>query len=175
MRCMNKPALTLAFCLGAASLAAHAQTNDTATPPAATAQRPNGDYWRLLASPYTVHFSNEDEHEYVYMLGLERQRGDGWIWGGSYFSNSFGQPSGYLYLGQRITHFSRFDKLFAKWTVGILYGYKEPYEDKVLLNYNGFSPGGTLSLGWQFTREFSMQVNLLGTSGMMLQLSIDLR
>ena len=37
-----------------------------------------------------------------YAVALEWQRHDDWLWGGSYFTNSFGQPSGYLYLGQRI-------------------------------------------------------------------------
>jgi hypothetical protein len=138
---------------------------------------PAEDFWRVIASPYTVHFHspNEDEHESVYMLGIERQFKSGWLVGGTYFSNSFGQPSGYFYAGEKITNFSRFDKLFAYWTAGIIYGYKDPYEDKVPLNYKGFSPGIVLALGWQFTREFSMQANLLGTAGLMVQFSYDLR
>ena len=96
------------------------------------------------------------------MIGLERQRSDGWVWGGIYFSNSFGQPSGYVYVGEKVIQFSRWDKLFFQWTAGVLYGYKYPYEDKVPFNYNGFSPGAMVSLGWQFTREFSMQANCAG-------------
>ena len=42
-------------------------------------------------------------------------------------------------------------------------------------NYKGFSPGATVSLGWQFTREFSVQAIALGTAGLMFQLAIDLR
>ena len=95
--------------------------------------------------------------------------------GRNVFSNSFGQPSGYLYFGQHYADLFSVDKLFAQWTVGLLYGYKDPYEDKVPFNHNGFSPGAVLSVGWQFTREFSMQANLLGTAGMMLQMSIDFR
>jgi hypothetical protein len=136
-----------------------------------------GDYWRLMGSPYTVHYhkDNEGEHEPVYMIGLERQRSDGWVWGGVYFSNSFGQPSGYVYVGEKVIGFSRWDKLFFQWTAGVMYGYKEPYEDKVPFNYKGFSPGATVSLGWQFTREFSMQAITLGTAGMMFQAAWDFR
>ena len=103
----------------------------------------SGDYWRLMGSPYTVHFhkDNDGEHEPIYMIGLERQRNDGWLWGGVYFSNSFGQPSAYVYVGEKVINFSRWDKLFFQWTAGVLYGYKEPYEDKVPFNYKGFSPG----------------------------------
>ena len=113
----------------------------------------SGDHWRLMGSPYTVHYhkDNEGEHQPVYMIGLERQRSDGWVWGGIYFSNSFGQPSGYAYVGEKVTQFSRWDKLFVQWTAGVLYGYKYPYEDKVPFNVNGFSPGATVGLGWQFT------------------------
>ncbi len=133
-------------------------------------------FWRLMGSPYTLHYHSDDngDHEPIYMIGLERQRLDGWVWGGTYFSNSFGQPSGYVYLGEKITHFSRWDPLFVQWTAGILYGYKYPYEDKVPFNHNGFSPGATLSLGWQFTREFSAQAIFLGSAGIMFQVAIDL-
>jgi hypothetical protein len=67
------------------------------------------------------------------------------------------------------------EPLFAQWSVGLLYGYKDPYEDKVPFNTNGFSPGAVLSLGWRFTREFSTQLNFLGTAALQFQLSIDFR
>ena len=169
------PHPTVALLLAVSSLglthAAWAQDKPAEVPP------PAADYWRLTASPYTAHFhkDNDGEHEPIYMIGLERQFRSGWLVGGTYFSNSFGQPSAFVYVGERINNFTRFDKLFAQWTAGILYGYKEPYEDKVPFNYKGFSPGVVVALGWQFTREFSVQANLLGTAGMMFQLSIDLR
>ncbi len=171
MRFAHVSALVLAFVLGAAPGAALAQAD---APGAGDA---GGDYWRLMASPYTVHYhkDNEGEHEPVYMIGLERQRNDGWVWGGTYFSNSFGQPSGYVYVGEKVIGFSRWDKLFFQWTAGVMYGYKEPYEDKVPFNYKGFSPGATVSLGWQFTRQFSMQAITLGAAGMMFQFAYDLR
>lgn len=132
------------------------------------------DHWRLTLSPYTYHYTHKPEHEPIYMLGLERQRSDGWVWGGAYFSNSFGQSSGFAYLGKRYANFSGYDRLFAQWSVGVLYGYKPPYENEVPLNVNGFSPGAVLSLGWQFTPEYSVQLNEVGTAGIMVQLSIDL-
>ena len=57
--------------------------------PAAT-EAASGDYWRLMASPYTVHYHQDDngDHRPVYMFGLERQLSSGWVWGGTYFSNS---------------------------------------------------------------------------------------
>jgi hypothetical protein len=159
--------------LGSGHVPAAAQDNKPAA--AADAAAPSGDYWRLIGSPYTVHYGTDPEHEAVYMIGLERQRNDGWVFGATYFSNSFGQPSAYVYVGEKVINFSRWDKLFFQWTAGIIYGYKYPYEDKVPFNVNGFSPGVTVGLGWQFTREFSVQAIALGTAGMMFQFGIDFR
>lgn len=174
MRLIHASALLIPLTLAAAPLAVSAQTDKPETSSSSEAAD-SGDYWRLMASPYTIHYGYDPEHEPVYMIGLERQRSDGWVWGGTYFSNSFGQPSGYVYVGEKVIGFSPWDKLFFQWTAGVMYGYKEPYEDKVPFNVNGFSPGVTASLGWQFTREFSVQAIALGTAGLMFQLAIDLR
>ena len=135
---------------------------------------PPGNFWRLMASPYTYHYSRDPAHRPVRMIGLERQRTDGLVWGGTYFSNSFGQPSVYVYGGERLSHWSDYDQLFAQWTAGVLYGYKGEYKDKVPLNHNGVSPGLVLSVGWQFTPAYSAQLNVLGNSALMFQVSMDL-
>jgi len=140
-----------------------------------TAAAPSGDIWRVMASPYTYHFSRDSNHRHVYMLGLEKQDADAIIFGGSLFQNSFGQPSAYLYAGKRYDGLTRFDPLFVQVTAGLLYGYKAPYEKKVPLNYKGFSPGAVLSVGWQFTPMISTQVNFLGNSALMFQVSADFR
>lgn len=166
---------SLSICLCAALLApavTWAQNAASATQPAAEAA---GPIWRVMASPYTYHWSRDPDHRDVYMIGLERQGVDKVVWGGSYFRNSFGQPSGYLYGGKRYDNIFSQDKLFAQWTVGLLYGYKPPYDHKVPLNHNGFSPGAVFSLGWQFSPTYSAQVNVLGNSALMFQVSADFR
>lgn len=130
-------------------------------------------HWRLVVSPYSLHFSPSDEHKPVWAIGVERQAQSGWLWGGSYFSNSFGQDSGYVYLGKRYPGLFDRPQLFAQWSAGVLYGYKGQYKDKVPFNHGGFSPGVLLSLGWAFNKQTAAQVNLLGNSGLMLQLSYD--
>ena len=193
MRVISSQALLLALPLAVLPVVSSAQASSSdpadrtettgasdkpaaADKPAAT-EAASGDYWRLMASPYTVHYHQDDngDHRPVYMFGLERQLSSGWVWGGTYFSNSFGQPSAYVYVGEKVMNFSSLDKLFFQWTAGVLYGYKYPFEDKVPFNYHGFAPGVTVSLGWQFTREFSMQAIALGAAGVMFQLAIDLR
>ena len=168
--------LAMALALATLPCMASAQAVE-AKPPAAESSLLGEGFWRVMGSPYTIHWGADEEglHEPVYMIGAERQRPDGWLFGGTYFSNSFGQPSVYFYVGEKVTNFSPWDKLFFQWTAGILYGYKYPYEDKVPFNVNGFSPGATVSLGWQITREVSVQAIALGTAGLMFQFAFDLR
>ena len=182
---MKFVALTLFLVLGGLT-AAHSQTAPvdasvqaeaapTGAAPATSAAAPSGDIWRVMVSPYTLHYSYSPDHRAVYMVGVEHQRADGLVLGGSYFSNSFGQPSAYVYAGWRFNKFSPWEPLFAEVTGGLLYGYKPPFEDKVPFNHNGFSPGAVLSVGWQFTPMFSGQLNFLGNSALMFQLSADFR
>jgi hypothetical protein len=128
-----------------------------------------------MMSPYTLHYHYSEDHRQVYMVGLERQYTGGFVWGGSWFRNSFGQPSAYVYAGRRFDHFTSYEPLFAQVTAGVLYGYRPPYENKVPLNRNGISPGAVLSVGWQFTPTYSAQLNFLGNSALMFQFSADFR
>jgi len=129
--------------------------------------------WRLNVAPLTIHFSADPDHRNVYMLGLERQRADGYLIGAAWFRNSFGQPSGFVYAGRRFERFYGHDPLYLELTAGVLYGYLPPYDHKVPLNYRGFSPGAVVALGWRLSPELSAQVNLLGNSALMFQLSAD--
>jgi hypothetical protein len=156
-------------------LVSNAQAQVTAMPEPAKDAAPSGDIWRVMGSAYTYHFSYSAEHRHVYMLGLEKQRADDIIIGGSAFTNSFGQPSLYLYGGKRFYKLTDAEPLFVQVTGGLLYGYKPPYDKKVPLNYKGFSPGAVLSVGWQFTPMVSAQVNFLGNSALMFQVSADFR
>jgi hypothetical protein len=167
-------AAALFCCVHAAP--AQAETEPTADPAVAEndAAPPGAAKWRAIFSPYTVHFSYDPLHKPVVMFGLERERADGILLGGALFDNSFGQPSAFVFGGQRLYRWSPWDPLYAEWTAGLLYGYKGEFRHKVPLNVNGFSPGLALALGWQYSPTAAAQVNLLGTSGLMFQFSIDL-
>lgn len=127
-------------------------------------------FWRATASPFTQHVHNKPEFQYVWGVGVERQRDDHWLYGLAYISNSFGQDCGYLYLGQQYPDLLEEPKFYFQWSAGVLYGYKGQYQHRVPLNQNGFAPGLVLSLGWQFDESVAMQVNKAG-SAFMLQLS----
>lgn len=130
-------------------------------------------HWRLAVSPFSNHWRYSEEHRPVYALGLERQYDDRWLLGGSYFSNSFGQPSAYAYVGRRSDGLFGEPSLYFQWSVGLMYGYVGKFEGKVPLNVNGFSPGGLVSLGWKANRDWSFTVHALGDAGLMLQIAYD--
>ena len=118
-------------------------------------------------SPYTIHWSNNPEHKHVVLVALDEQLPGGRLCGVSLFSNSFGQPSTYVYAGQQFNQLFGQPNVFLKVTAGIMYGYVGQYQHKVPLNYRGFSPAVIPSLGYKFTEHDSVQVKLLGTAGMM--------
>jgi hypothetical protein len=137
---------------------------------------PAGAFWRFYASPLTIHYSSSPDHRAVYSLGVERQYPSGYLFGAAAFRNSFGQPSMYAYAGKRFdAPFASVPQLFFQVSAGVLYGYKEPYEDKVPFNHHGVSPGAVGAVGWEFTHAISAQINVLGDSAFMFQLSFDLR
>ena len=118
-------------------------------------------------SPYTIHWSNNPEHKHVVLVALDEQLPGGRLCGISLFSNSFGQPSTYVYAGQQFNNLFGQPNVFLKVTAGVIYGYVGQYQHKVPLNYRGFSPGVIPSLGYKFSEHDSVQVKLLGTAGLM--------
>lgn len=138
----------------------------------------DGDYWRVMVAPYTWHYHTDKDgtHRYVYLFGVERQFASGWLLGAVYFSNSFGQSSGYFYGGERVFGWSPWpDKLYFEWSAGLVWGYTDPYENKIPFNYKGLAPGIIVGVGWQFTKNLSFQANALGAAGMMFQFNWDFR
>lgn len=128
------------------------------------------DQMRVMFSPYTIHYSGEEGHDYVWLVGLERERANGNIMGIAYFSNSFGQPCIYYFpWGKVYRDLAGVQGLYAKWNAGLAYGYVDPYEDKVPVNYKGFSPAIFPSLGWTNKKNYQAEVTILGSAGLMFQ------
>lgn len=123
-------------------------------------------------SPYTLHFSPSDDHKDVVMVGVEREHPNAKLDGVTFFTNSFGQPTVYVYPWGGVYHdIAGINHLSFKWTAGLLYGYKDPYQDKVPYNRSGFSPAVIPALAYEFKPGWSAQVNVLGTAGLMFQLN----
>lgn len=134
-----------------------------------------GNVLRLQLSPYTHHFTYDSEHSDVVMVGVEREYPNAKLDGITLFSNSFGQATVYVYPWGGIYHsIAGINHLSFKWTAGLLYGYRQPYENKVPLNYKGFSPAVIPALVYEFKPGWSGQINFLGTAAVMFQLNAPL-
>lgn len=133
-----------------------------------------GASWEVVIGPFAVHWSHDEDHKHVYLLGIERSQpgaplwsaADATIWGFSAFNNSFGQPSAYAYYGYRWDNLFDYPALYLKLSGGILYGYKEPYEDKVPFNHNGFGLAIIPAIGYRLTPNDAIQVGTLGAAGL---------
>jgi hypothetical protein len=143
-------------------------------PVAATAQH-NPEGLQLRISPYTVHFSDSDEHKDAMGLSLARVAADGWMAGGAVFRNSFGQPCVYGFVGREYQNPFGWANTYWSWSAGVVYGYKPPFEDKVPLNKNGFSPVFVPSVGYRLRPDLALEVGMLGTSGLSFSVVMDLR
>jgi hypothetical protein len=130
-------------------------------------------YWRLTFSPLAAHYHYEPTHRYVWGVGVERQGADDWLAGLAWFRNSFGQPSGFAYVGKRFPGLLGKEQVFGQLSGGILYGYRGEYKNEIPYNSHGFAPGLVASVGWQFDRNRAATVHFLGTAAVMLQLSYD--
>jgi hypothetical protein len=131
--------------------------------------------WELHFSPYTWHYSNDPKHTEVFLVGLAKVNEQGWLAGAAAFQNSFGQPCVYAFAGRKYVEPWGLERVYWSWNAGIIYGYKPPYDHKVPLNHNGFSPGFIPAVGYQFTPKVSGEVTMLGTAGVMFTVAIQLK
>lgn len=121
----------------------------------------------IAVSPYTHHWRYNPEHKHVVLVALHEHLPGGHLCGLSLFSNSFGQPSAYVYAGRQFEGLLWMPRLSLKVTAGVLYGYVGRYQDKVPFNHNGFSPAIIPALGYSLNRRDSVQMELLGTAAVM--------
>ena len=161
--------------------AAHAQTSDSTD---AKSSPLTG--WMFGYSPYTLHYSDakkehswepdNEKHSYVWLIQAEKELNERNVAGFAFFSNSFGQPTQYAYYGWRFRPFDSTPGLFIKLTAGVIHGYKYPYNKKIPLNNkNGWGITAIPAIGYDFTKNWGAQVNVLGNAGLMFQLKSTMR
>lgn len=157
---------------------ANAQTTP-ATQTAAANQVRNAETWlrdgdRLFFqySVYNKHWNYNPEHvnrNHLLNFGIESNYDRVWgadktLFGLSFFKNSFGQPSQYIYWGQR---WDFGDYFYAKISAGLLHGYKGKYRDKIPFNKLGVAPAIIPSLGVRY-RDVNVEAIILGNSALMI-------
>ena len=178
MKCFIKFA---AAALGAISCAAFAQTSPVTPMGAMSATSADGrtadtwlrdgDTFSLQYGFYTKHRSYSAEHvDHNRLVNFEIQSNYDRVWGAdktlvgvAVLRNSFGQPSQWLYWGQR---WDFNDYVYAKVTAGLLHGYKGKYRDKIPFNKAGVAPGIIPTLGFRF-KGVSIETILLGGNALM--------
>ena len=121
----------------------------------------------IAFSPYTHHWNHSPEHKPVFLVSLHEQLPGGRLCGVSLFSNSFGQPSAYAYVGQQFAGVLGSPQLSLKVTAGILYGYVGQYKDKVPFNHHGFSPAIIPALSYSLGPRDALQLDILGKAAVM--------
>jgi hypothetical protein len=122
--------------------------------------------WDLTLSPYTLHWHSSDEHKPVKLIAMDSHLPGGRFCGLALFTNSFGQPSAYGYVGQQWNNMFGNPKLYTKVSAGFIYGYKGKHKDAIAFNQMGIAPAVIPSLGYAFTPKDSAEVFLLGTAGL---------
>lgn len=128
----------------------------------------------VQVGPKTIHFeSGKDRRGDPWLIGAEWQKPSRWLGGYSYFNNSFDQKCHYLYLGRTWPFDQDSPAWYFKLTGGIIEGYREPFEHKIPFNHNGVAPGVIAGVGYKRDRV-NMQVNLLGSAGIMFTIGYDL-
>jgi|SRR5688572_7732106 hypothetical protein len=157
-------------CLSVFGLSAPASA---AEEPAPRTPSPQGTL-TLLGSPKVMHIDSDPDHvDWSWLVGLEWQRPDSrWHFGFSYFNNSFGQKCQFYYTGYTWKLGENYPNWYLKLSGGLIYGYKEPYEDKVPFNHNGYSPGIFPALGYKWNR-WNVQFVTLGTAAVMFTVGYD--
>lgn len=148
------------------------------TPPAPQAEGV-GEPWRtdrfyFETSLYTRHFSNDPAHVDKQKLILgEWNITEQWLVGASFFDNSFGQPTQYVYGGWRYRPFEQLQPFYVKVSAGLTHGYKDQYRDKIPFNHSGVAPIVIPSIGYCFSRVCSELV-LFGGAGMLVTLGVTI-
>jgi hypothetical protein len=170
-------ATALLYMLATGALAQSPPSSPPA-PPASQAESVS-EPWRtdrfyLETSLYTRHFSNDPAHVDKQKLILgEWNITEQWLVGASFFDNSFGQPTQYVYGGWRYRPFEQLQPFYVKVSAGLTHGYKDQYRDKIPFNHSGVAPIVIPSIGYCFSRVCSELV-LFGGAGMLVTLGVTI-
>lgn len=132
----------------------------------------NVDYVSVYTSFYTRHFSPEPYHvNDQNMLGVEMRLVNKWSYGVTFFDNSFGQESQYLYTGYQwnLSDFSSYGSVrqHFKLTGGLVHGYKDEYQDKIPFNGLGIAPAIIPTYGVRY-KNLITEASLGGVSAFMI-------
>lgn len=127
------------------------------------------DHVLVQAGLYTTHFSSDPDHTNDQgLISISLYTPDRWFAGGARFKNSFGQDSHYLYAGRAFPIWQERElSLQAKFSAGLLHGYRGEYRDKIPFNHLGVAPAALPTLAARWGRA-ETELIVFGTAGMMI-------
>ena len=183
-RCINFwTRALLGACLAAAlGLAQPALGAESATGAKADAEEKadagdkSGGKVMIQYAPNAIHWNYDVEHaKQSWLVGAEYIWKSNWLVGFSYFNNSFNQKCQLVYGGYSWKLFGTpKSHAYLKVGGGLIIGYRKPYENKIPVNSsNGVGLGVLPALGYQYDR-FNVQMNVLGTAGLMFTIGYDI-
>jgi hypothetical protein len=133
----------------------------------------NGDRVMLEVGPYVAHRVDNDGHnQWPHLVGVEWESGAHWLVGAAAFKNSYSQRAAYAYAGRRWFLERVNPNLYVKFSAGVVYGYKDPYEDRLPVNKDGYGLGIVPALGYQLGRA-NAQIVFLGTAAVVFTFGYD--
>jgi hypothetical protein len=137
------------------------------------------DRFYFQTSLATVHWNPQDDHNNTQKLiygewRLEERWLEGQVLvGASAFSNSFNQPSQFVFGGLLWRPFDSAPAAYVRLAAGVVHGYKGEYQDKIPFNNSGFAPAIIPAVGYCFNRVCAETV-IFGTAGLMWTLGVTL-
>ena len=132
-----------------------------------------GDRVMLEAGPYVYHLvDNTGHNQWPRLIGAEYETGSHWLGGVVSFRNSYYQNAAFLYGGKRWFIDAAEEHLYVKVGAGLVYGYKDPYANKLPINHNGYGLGIVPAVGYQFGRA-NVQLVSLGTAAATITFGYD--
>jgi len=124
--------------------------------------------FEVFVSPHTHHWTASEEHKPVRAVSVSRLLPDARFCGFSLFTNSFGQPSAYAFAGKYWPNpIESVPDVYVSLSGGIMYGYVGRFKNKVPLNVGGFSPVIIPAMGYRLNAQTAVEVQILGTAGVM--------
>jgi hypothetical protein len=119
-------------------------------------------------SPYTHHFSHNPEHKKVVLVAVDEQLPGNRLCGVSLFSNSFGQPSVYVYAGQQFNNLWGNPKAVCESHRRHLVRLCGPIQrTKFPSTTTAFRPPSSPRWATNLTEHDSVQLKFLGTAALM--------
>ena len=120
-----------------------------------------------------AHFtSGEERHGLPILASIDRSAPRRYYYGLALFNNSFNQFSQFLYVGREFPWKRVHENIRFRVSVGVIYGYRDGFEDKLPVHYKGLALGLVPSIGYK-RNQVGFDMALLGAAGLMFTVGYE--